>query len=823
MRGMVRTFMMLALRILVVFLSLVVSPLDTLAQGTEPPTANISPDIHRVFVSRYCVTCHNEKLKTAQLMLDQADLGMPGADPAIWEKVIRKLRAGQMPPQGVPQPAPADRDELARYLETALDQSAAAAPNPGRRSAAHRLNRAEYINTIRDLLALEILDDSLLPADDAGGSFDNIADVLTVSPLLMEKYLSAARRISRLAVGNPGINSEVGAYKVSEYYKQDDRVSEDLPFGSRGGMAVRHYFPLDGDYLIKIRLQRTETLQVRGIAEPHPLDVRLDGARLKLFTVGGEHKGLADGIGAQDTISPDAIQSEYERNADTPLEFRVPVKAGMHALGVTFPYEFAARENIRDEPTMAVANVTITGPVEAKGPGDTPSRAKIFSCRSGQEVPGQEVEEEVCAQQILTKLGRLAFRRPLTTVDTDELMGLYRQASKPSSQKDSAANSRDRFEAGIELGVRRLLISPEFLFRIERDPFDAKPGKPYNITDLELASRLSFFLWSSIPDEELLSIAETGKLREPQALDQQIRRMLADSRSNSLVQNFGGQWLYLRNLKTVDPSKDVYPDFDENLREAFRVETEMFFASLLREDRSLLDLLRADYTFVNQRLAEHYGIPGVVGSRFRRISLAFPGANDDRRGLLGQGSFLTVTSISNRTSPVVRGKWVLENLIGTPPPEPPAAVPGLKEKNESGKLMSMRQQMEQHRANPACAGCHKLMDPIGFALEKFNGIGGSRTTDAGMPIDTVGVMPDGYKIAGLADLRKVLLDRPDQLATTATEKMLTYALGRGLESYDFSVVRQIVRDAAANDYRWSRIILGIVKSAPFQMRRARES
>ncbi len=747
-------------------------------------------------------------------MLDTADVGMPGADPAVWEKVIRKLRAGQMPPQGVPQPAPAARDELARYLETALDQSAAAAPNPGRRSAAHRLNRAEYINTIRDLLALEILDDSLLPADDAGGSFDNIADVLTVSPLLMEKYLSAARRISRLAVGNPGINSEVGAYKVSEYYKQDDRVSEDLPFGSRGGIAVRHYFPLDGDYVIKIRLQRTETLLVRGIAEPHPLDVRLDGARLKLFTVGGDHKGLADGIGAQDTISPDAIQSEYERSADTPLEFQVPVKAGMHALGVTFPSEFAARENIRDEPTMAVANLTITGPVEAKGPGDTPSRAKIFSCR-----PGQEVEEEVCAQQILTRLGRLAYRRPLTTVDTDELMGLFRQAGKLSGQNESAAKDRDRFEAGIELGVRRLLISPEFLFRIERDPFDAKPGKSYNITDLELASRLSFFLWSSIPDDELLAAAETGKLREPQALDQQIRRMLADSRSNSLVQNFGGQWLYLRNLKTVDPSKDIYPDFDENLREAFRVETEMFFASLLREDRSLLDLLRADYTFVNQRLAEHYGIPGVVGSRFRRIALT----DDTRRGLLGQGSFLTVTSISNRTSPVVRGKWVLENLIGTPPPEPPAAVPGLKEKNESGKLMSMRQQMEQHRANPACASCHKLMDPIGFALEKFNGIGGLRTTDAGVAIDTSGVMPDGSKLAGLADLRKVLLDRPDQLATTATEKMLTYALGRGLESYDFPVVRQIVRDAAANNYRWSKIILGIVKSAPFQMRRARES
>jgi mono/diheme cytochrome c family protein len=784
------------------------------AQSPDSTAApnSASPNPHRVLVNRYCVACHNERLKTAGLTLDKANLDAPASDATTWEKVLRKLQAGQMPPQGMPQPPAAERDELARYLETSLDASAIANPNPGRRAATHRLNRAEYINTVRDLLALDILDDSLLPADDAGGSFDNIADALTVSPLLMEKYLSAARRISRLAVGNPSLGSEVKNYEISEFFKQDDRVSENLPFGSRGGMAVRHYFPLDGEYDIKIRLQRTETLFVRGIAEPHPLDVRLDGQRLKMFTVGGQHKGFADGIGAQDTIAPDESQADYERKADDPLEFRVSVKAGLHTLGVTFPSEFVAKENIRDEPPTAVSNMTVTGPLEIQGSGDTPSRARIFTCRP---VSASAAEEESCAKQILSRLGRLAYRRPLTATDVDELMGLYRQASgnNPGNKGFSA------FETGIEMGLRRLLISPEFLFRVERDPADSRPGQPYNVSDLELASRLSFFLWSSIPDDELLTNAEQGKLRDTQVLGGQIRRMLADNRSNALVQNFGGQWLYLRNLKSVDPSKDVFPDFDENLREAFRTETEMFFASLLREDRSLLDLLRADYTFINQRLAEHYGIPGVVGNRFRRVTLA----QDTRRGLLGQGSFLTVTSISNRTSPVVRGKWVLENLLGTPPPEPPAAVPGLKEKSETGKVLSMRQQMEQHRANPSCAGCHKLMDPIGFALENFNGIGGYRNTDAGIAIDPTGTMPDGNKISGLSDLRKVLLSRPDQLATTATEKMLTYALGRGLEAYDYPVIRKIVREAAADDYRWSKIILGIVKSAPFQMRRARES
>jgi hypothetical protein len=745
-------------------------------------------------------------LKTAGLMLDQADVDQVGENPAVWEKVVRKLRAGQMPPQPLPRPDKATYDGFATYLETALDRTAAAHPNPGR-TGVHRLNRAEYSNAVRDLLAMDIDDLSILPADDSGGGFDNIADVLSVSPLLMEKYLSAARKISRLAVGDPTIRSEVGRYEVSEYLKQDERMSEDLPFGSRGGMAVRYHFPLDGEYVVKIRLQRTENLFVRGIAEPHTLDVRLDGARVKSFTLGGEHKGRAEGTGAMDSVDPDQRESDYERTADAGLEVRFPAKAGTRVVGVAFLNEFSAAENQRGESEIAVSNITITGPYNARGPGETPSRRRIFVC-----TPSGAKDDETCARKILSTLARRAYRRPVTDADLPELLNLYREGRGSDS-------SEAGFEAGILMGLRRILISPEFLFRIERDPPDAAPNTAYRISDLELASRLSFFLWSSVPDDELLNLAEKGRLRSSEVLEQQVRRMLADARSRSLVDNFAGQWLYLRNMKTAHPSKDVFPDFDENLRDAFQRETELFFESMLREDHSVLDLLRANYTFVNERLAAHYGIPNIHGSRFRRVTLA----DQNRRGLLGQGSILTVTSIANRTSPVLRGKWVLENLLGTPPPEPPPNVPPLKEKGEGGAERTMRQQMEEHRANAVCAGCHKLMDPIGFALDNFNAIGQWRTAEGKAPIDASGVLPDGSPIKGPAELQKVLLSRPEQFARTITEKLLTFALGRGVEYYDQPVIRRIVREAAPGDYRWSALIMGIIKSDPFQMRQSREA
>jgi hypothetical protein len=735
-------------------------------------------------------------------MLDELDIENISLAPDHWEKVIRKLRAGQMPPSGMPRPESSTLDALAAYLETELDKLALEAPNAGRRGAIHRLNRAEYANSIRDLLSVHIDEESLLPADDAGGGFDNIADILSISPLLMERYMSAARHISRVSIGDPSIAADTKTYELSEFFKQEDRVSEDLPFGSHGGMAISHHFPLSGEYVINIRLQRTEYLYVRGIAEPHLIDVRMDGARLKLFKIGGEHIGIADGIQAADTNPPDINQAAYERTTDGGLEIRIPVEAGTHLIGVTFLQEFFASENLRNESDIGVSNLTITGPTNVVGSGNTASRQKVFVC-----TPSGKDDAEACARTILSGLARAAYRRPIVESDLDELLSFYRSASKQRG-----------FESGIQMALRRILISPEFLFRIERDPSGIKPDTNYKISDLELASRLSFFLWSSIPDDELLSIAEAGKLSEPEVLKQQVVRMLADSRSQALVENFAGQWLYLRNIKTINPSKDVFTEFDENLRLAFRQETELFFESMLQEDRSVLDMLRADYTFLNQRLAEHYDIPGIYGNRFRKVSLA----DENRRGLLGQGSFLTVTSIANRTSTVLRGKWVLENLLGTPPPEPPADVPALKEKGAGGAALTMRQQMEQHQASPVCASCHKLMDPIGFALENFDGIGQWRDYEAGLPIDPSGVLPDGTSIQGVADLRRAILSRPEQLVNTVTVKLLTYALGRGLEYYDAAAVRSILRDARKNDYRWSTIIHGIVSTTPFQMRRSAE-
>jgi mono/diheme cytochrome c family protein len=774
-------------------------------------------------ISRYCATCHNEQLKTADLILPQANVEDPAASAPIWEKVVRKLRSRAMPPPGLPRPDDATYESFANYLTTHLDRAATAKPNPGRTATAHRLNRTEYTNAIRDLLALEVDTEPLLPADDSGG-FDNFGDLLSVSPLLMEKYMSAASRISRLAVGDRTISPDVVSYLVSPLLLQTDRMSEDLPFGSRGGLAVRHYFPLDAEYNIQIRLQRTDDEgYVVGIAEPHQLDLRLDGERIKLFRVGGEHVGLAAGAGAADAVAPDSRQAEYERTADADLQIRFPAKAGQRLLQISFlkenfapevsfeersarTYEEARLDSARERAWVdpAVSSVSITGPYDVAGPGDTPSRRRIFVCR-----PSGGSDEESCARKILTTLAHRAYRRPAAGADIEPLLGLYR----------SGRSEDGNFDAGIQMALEGLLVSTEFLFRIERDPANLPPDTAYRVSDLELASRLSFFLWSSIPDDELLALAEQGKLREPAVLEQQVKRMLRDRRSKSLVDNFAGQWLFLRNVHGVNPNRDVFSEFDESLRQAFQQETYLFLETLFREDRPVLDLLRADFTFLNERLALHYGIPGIYGNKFRRVQLA----DESRRGLLGQGSILTITALANRTSPVMRGKWVLENLLAAPPPPPPPNIPALREKNSDGKVMTMRQQMEQHRASPACSVCHSRMDPIGFALENFDAVGKWRTTDAGSPIDPSGSLPDGFKFEGPTGLQKALLNRPELIVEAVTEKLLTYGLGRTLEYYDYPAIRGIARDAKAGEYRWSSIVLGIVKSTPFQMRRSRTS
>ena len=793
-----------------------------LPAATQTPSGGPDPvSSYTATLTRYCFACHNERLKTADLALNQAGAADPVRDAEIWEKVIRKLRGRTMPPAGAPRPEDSFYETFASYLEKALDGAAEAHPNPGRSATSHRLNRAEYANAVRDLLGLEIDAAKLLPSDDSG-SFDNLGDLLSVSPGLMEKYLVAAGKISRLAVGDPSIPADVETYTVSPFLVQGNRMSEDLPFGTRGGLAVWHHFPLDGEYVLKVRLQRTEQQgYILGIAEPHFLDLRLDHARIQLFRFGGEHVGRSEGSGAADAVPPDFEQSQYERHLDDDMEVRFPAQAGTRLVQVAFLNENAAHEsvyaprsyatladatlpnvNLRGAADPALSSVSITGPFDPQGPGDTPSRRAIFTCH-----PAAAPEEEPCARRILSRLARRAYRRPVTDEEVGPLLDLYQTGRQQGG-----------FEAGIQMAVEGLLVSTEFLFRIERDPQGVPPNTAYQLSDLELASRLSFFLWSSIPDEELLGLAEQGKLSDPAVLEQQVRRMLADHRSQALIDNFAGQWLFLRNLKTKSPNRDVFPEFDETLRDAFAQETELFLEANLREDRPVLDLLTADFTFLNERLARHYGIPGVYGNRFRKVKVA----DKHRRGLLGHGSILMITALANRTSPVLRGKWVLENILAAPPPPPPPDVPPLKEKGEGAKG-TMRQQMEEHRKNPACIVCHARMDPIGFALEPFDAIGKWRDSDDGLPIDASGTLPDGSAFQGPAELRQALLNRPELIAGAVSEKLLTYALGRTLESYDAPAVRKIVRQAAPRDYCWSSIILGIVRSVPFQMRRSAAS
>ena len=767
----------------------------------------------RAVLDTYCVTCHNERLRTAGLLLDQADTDHIPEGAEVWEKSIRKLRGGLMPPAGRPRPDRATLDRVISTLEGSIDRAAAAAPDPGRRTL-HRLNRTEYGNVIRDLLALEIDVASVLPPDDSSYGFDNIAEVLNVSPYLLERYLSAALKISRVALGDSSIAPTAATYSVAPDLSQDYHI-DGLPFGTRGGTVVRHTFPVDGEYDIRVRLARTTWGTVRGLALVKQVDVRLDGALVKRFDAGG--------------IGPYGGQDVRGHDLDSHLVVRVPVTAGPHEITATFPktshaqretggIQFLAgsRPQLR-KPFVAsnvsygsvsglpqVHRVLVEGPFRVAGSGDTPSRRRIFVCS-----PEAVVEEAPCAEEIVAALTRRAYRRPLTDWEVQELLDHYRAARRTAG-----------FESGVQMALRALLVQPEFLFRVEEGLPGSTSDVAQLVSDLELASRLSFFLWSSIPDEELLTLAEAGRLGEPAILEQQTRRMLADPRAEELVSNFAAQWLYTRNMGATYPNGALFPDYDDNLRQAMRRETELLFDSILREDRSVVDLLTADYTFVNERLARHYGIGGVYGSRFRRVTLA-----DDalRGGLLGQGSLLTITSHATRTSPVLRGKWIMENLLGTPPPEPPPGVPPLQEAADLSRL-TMRERMERHRASPACAGCHQQMDPLGLALESFDAVGHVRTVrgHATAPINVSGVMPDGAAFEGAPGLREILVGRSPQFLQTLTEKLLTYALGRGVEYYDMPAVRGILRDAEAADYRFSSIVLGIVRSTPFQLRRVPE-
>jgi hypothetical protein len=778
-------------------------------QQLSPPKSGAAlGSSQRALLDTYCVGCHNGRVKTAGLTLDAVSLDRVPDSAEVWEKVLHKLRTGAMPPAGRPRPDHASLTAFADSLEATLDRAAMEHPNPGR-ATVHRLSRVEYGNAVRDLLGLEVDVRALLPPDDAAYGFDNNADVLSVSPALLERYLLAGRKIARLATGDMTIRPVVESYRISPLLLQSDRMSEDLPFGTRGGVAVRHYFPLDGEYVVRIQLQRGYGGTIRGLGRAQEVEVRLDGARVTTFAVGGTRPNNPN----QPRLAGEALS----RSVEEPLEVRFQAKAGMRLVGVAFQKQTAAAaEGLRpaqypvsthshyDDQTfdMGLDYVHIGGPYNATGPGETPSRRLIFTCR-----PARPADEDRCAREILTALARRAYRRAVRNEDVQPLLDLYRTGRKAAD-----------FDAGIEWALERILVSPAFLFRLEGAPSQVVAASLGRVSDVDLASRLSFFLWSSIPDDELLTVAIAGRLHEPAMLDRHISRMLADRRANALATNFAGQWLQLRSVKAVTPDVRAFPEFDDTLREAFQQETELFVESNLRENRPVAELLTANYTFLNERLAKHYGVPNVYGTHFRRVTLT----DETRFGLLGQGSILTVTSGATRTSPVLRGKWILDNILGMPPPPPPPNVPALEDTGEAGRPASVREQLERHRRNPACATCHVRMDPLGFSLENFDGVGKWRTADVGVPIDPSGAFPDGTTFRGPLGLRALLTAQTqrDQFVATLTEKLLTYALGRGVEYYDQPAVRRIVRDAASSDARWSALIRGIVTSTPFQMRKS---
>jgi mono/diheme cytochrome c family protein len=758
-------------------------------------------------VSKYCVSCHNGRSKSGGLALDQMDYGDLARDAAVWEKAIKKLRVGMMPPQGAAQPDAATRQDLIAWLATSLDQSASREPNPGR-PVLHRLNRAEYANAVRDLLALDVDPSTLLPPDDSAYGFDNVGDVLGMSPVLLERFMEAANKVGALAIGDPDIGTAAQTFHIRQDASQDTHV-EGQPIGTVGGILARVTLPLDAEYQMSVKMFRTNLGVVRGLEYEHDVEYTVDGARVHTFRMGGEADFKANLVNM--TKAGDAID---ERGRIT-----LKLTAGPHVIGAAFIARSDAPNPTRLQPFIRSSTdtrdtsghphfdtLTITGPISATGPGDTPSRRRIFSCR-----PANRASEDGCARQIIARLSRLAYRGDVTDVDRQRLFGFF----------DAGRRDGGSFERGVQQALQRLLASPKFCFHIEEDPAGLAPASVYRISDRELAARLSFFLWSSIPDTQLLDLAAQDKLHTPAVLEQQVRRMLTDPKADALTTNFAGQWLYLRNLKNIQPNSEAFPDFDDNLRQAFEREASLFFASIVHEDRNVLDLMTADYTFLNERLAQHYGVPNVYGSHFRRVTLT----DEARFGLLGKGAVLMVTSHVDRTSPVVRGKWVLDNLLSAPVPPMPNNVPPLNEDpNRGGRILTMRERMEEHRKNPGCAACHRIMDPIGLTLENFDAVGAWRTRDGdsvtgpGTPIDATGQLLDGTKVDGVITLRQALLRQPDLFVGTVAEKLMIYALGRGLQPYDMPSVRAIVRGTAQTNYRFSSIVMGIVNSTPFQKR-----
>jgi mono/diheme cytochrome c family protein len=782
------------------------------AAQAQAPSA--SQATSRPVFDQYCSGCHNERLKSGDLSLAGVDPLNAAGHGAVLEKVARKLRGGTMPPEGRPRPDKPTLDAFIASIETALDREAAARPNPGR-VASRRLNRAEYVNAINDLLALDVNGAELLPSDMAGFGFDNNADVLSITPSLMSRYIAAATKISRLAIGSPDNRPVTQVYKVG-FEDRSSRGSEDLPFATRAGLAVRHAFPLDGEYVFKLKLKRNGTVStIDGIEEDaHVIEVRVDHALVKKFTIGGEFKGRNPGllIAVPEDDKDGQRIHEYRMNADEQLEVRLPVKAGTRLVAAAFSDAAPTPENLfraraRGGPGDAEGNAPgvdmlyISGPFNGAVPAETPTRQRIFTCR-----PASARDEESCARQIVTALARRAYRRPVTDADVSPLIAIFKQGRA----------ARD-FDAGIERALEALLSSPKFLIRLEREPAGIATGTPYRVSDLELASRLSFFLWRSIPDDALIEVAAKGDLRKPAVLEAHVQRMLADKRADRFMKDFSEQWLEIRNLQGIDPDGQLFPGFDDSLRKSMATETELFVRSQIRENRPIQELLRADYTFLNEQLARHYGIGDVYGSHFRRV----PVSDERRHGLLGHASVLTVTSYANRTSVVLRGKWVLENLLGAPPPPPPPNVPPLKENDGRGQPTALRERMEQHRNNAVCASCHSRMDPLGFALEHFDAVGQWRETDSGAAINSA-ITLGGREIDSPKAFREALLTNTDEFVRTVTEKLLIYALGRGLEYTDAPAVRRIGRELDRGEHRWSSLILGIVRSPQFQMRTALE-
>ncbi|HEY7328581.1 MAG TPA: DUF1592 domain-containing protein [Gemmataceae bacterium] len=761
--------------------------------GPASTKASLERDNINRFVTRHCTKCHNDEDKKGELALDTFLEKDVATHLEVWEKVVRKLSARQMPPVGKPRPDERAYETVVTALETELDRAAAAVPNPGRTPTLRRLNRTEYQNAIRDLLALEVDVTSLLPVDEANHGFDS-APLGDLSPTLLDRYITAAQKISRLAIGRAPKSPNSDVFRTRPDMTQEEHV-EGLPLGTRGGLRIPYTFPQDGEYDVQIWLARDRNEQVEGLHEPHELEILLDRKRMSSFTVQPPYR------------------NEGHTKVDQHLKARIAVTAGPHDLGATFvknptslletkrqPYQ--AHYNLHRHPRIspAVYQVSITGPYNAKGHGDTPSRRRIFIC-----TPAGRADEEACAMKILSALLRRAYRRPVDRAHLERVVQFYRQGRKDGD-----------FDAGIEMALSAVLVNPQFLFRIERDPAGVASQTTYRVSDIDLASRLSFFLWSSIPDDELLDLAEKGDLHRPEVLEKQVRRMLGDERSRTLANDFAAQWLHLRNLESITPDLRLFPDFDDNLRTAFRRETELFFESVLHEDRSALDLLKAEYTYLNERLAKHYDIPHIYGNRFRRVAL---GGDRERGGLLRHGSILTVTSYATRTSPVIRGKWILENLLGTPPPPPPAKVPPLRENTVSANL-PIRERLAEHRSNASCASCHRLIDPVGFSLEQFDAVGRWRSMDEGRPVDAAGGLADGSEFAGVSGLEEALRRRPEWFVRTLTEKLFTFALGRAPEESDAPAIRKIVREARAQDYRISSLIVGLTASTPFQMRKA---